>query len=376
MATAANTPFGLQHEAQVLARKRKMAEMLFQQGLQMQQPQAAPGGIVPKINPLQAIAQVLAGTMGYKQMADLDPKDADLAQRMGDWQQQEIARKTKEEMVKQLATSVGPQSTPQSVQQMIVGQDPSKLQFNTPGLQPTTFNGEPMIIRTDEKGQLFPHFPPKGTSVTVDTIGKAGGKVNEDQGKYFGYGGKGFEKFQDINKQLQSGANLLATLEENVAMGAGGDILQTARKWAQTLGAPVNDQTTPTELAKMQLGQKVLERLGGLGAQVSDADRKFMLDVQGSLGSDPEAVRQLVMLEQKYLMQVAGELSTGRQRMGELFGKDVPLPDYHYQFAIPPRLQQEFERVLLGQPRPPKAPPPPPPAKRVDPTMPSRFKVQ
>lgn len=345
-------PFGLQTEQAQLQRRRKMAEAMMQMAMQQQapQPMGGPYAHAPRMNPLQAITQVLAGTMAQKRMNDADVDETILGQRMETAQLAERERQQKQAVFKQIADAVASRATPESARNAIQAQDPSAFQFNTPELVPGMLNGNPYLVGTDEKGNKRPYFPPKGTSVTVDTIGKAGGKVNEEQGKNFAYGGKLHEQFQNLSKQMQSGANLLQTLEQGAQMGAGGELLQDVRKWAQTLGAPVNDVTTPTELARMQLGQKVLERLGGLGAQVSDADRQFMLQVQGSLGSDPEAVRQLVMLEQKYLMQVAGELSEGRQRVGDRFGDDVPLPDYHYQFAIPPRLQQEFERILMGQP--------------------------
>ncbi len=217
-------------------------------------------------------------------------------------------------------------------------------------------HGNPVAITTDAKGtKPTVTYPPKAATTTINNKLTSG--ADEDAAKYFNYGGKGFDKGVAANQGLQNTANLLDTLDKDPSMGAGANAFQFARKWAETLGLPVSDKTTPTEMVAMQLGQKTLDRLGGLGAQVSDADRKFMLETQGSLTNDPEAVRKMLLIEAKYLMQIQAQTSG---QAGEVASRvsGMTLPQHTFSFKPSQRNADDLERLFTGQGFAPPAPAP------------------
>lgn len=221
-------------------------------------------------------------------------------------------------------------------------------------------DGKPInAVRTkDANGSINVQFPPVPSSqVNINTSGKAGKEVLEQKGKYYTAGGKGFEKAEAAVNSLQNTQSLLTTLASAPQMGAGAEAFQAARKWAQTLGMPVSDATTPTEIAKMQLGQKTLDRLGGLGAQVSDSDRKFMLETQGSLGNDAAAVRKMLMIEAKYLMQLITRHNAEVEPVRKEFEGVVDIPGRNFNFTVPEPLIPEMDALMLGQPLVQPAPP-------------------
>lgn len=61
-------------ELSSIDRRRKLAEGLFQQGMENQLPQTLPGGITPRISPFQGLARVLQGYLGGKTMEDADER--------------------------------------------------------------------------------------------------------------------------------------------------------------------------------------------------------------------------------------------------------------------------------------------------------------
>lgn len=373
MATKPTLPYNMQVQGQQLDRRRQMAEALFSQNAGYRLPESK-GRMSARANPLEALTKALGLYLGGKKLQDINDEETQFGQQVQAQQSMQEAAAKRSAMVEALIKANGSRATPGSVQQTLVGEDPSAMEYYTPGVAPASVGGQQGVIETGPTGaQNFQNKPlPQGPLVTVDTTGKAGGKVNEQQGQYFGYGGKGRELYDESIKRLNTTNNVLTTLENNPQMGSGAEFFQLARKWAETLGAPVSSTTTPTEMAKMQLGQMVLDRLGGLGAQVSDADRKFMMETQGTLSNDPEALRRMMLLEAKYTMQVINRLKSGRDQVSDFLGDSTQLPDYFFNMPFSDRNDQDMQRLYKGEGFLPTGPVQAPVA--LPPGTPSRFK--
>jgi len=151
-------------------------------------------------------------------------------------------------------------------------------------------------------------------------------------------------------------------------MGAGAEGFQIARKWAETLGAPVNATTTPTAMAGMQLGQLVYDKLGSLGAQVSNTDRDWLISVQGSIGSDPEALRRMILIDTKYRLQALTKTNNEIEEVSKRH--EVKLPKHNVVFRLSDRNAKDFDALFneeqTGTPAPlPAKPVLPAPAGRL-----------
>lgn len=371
MATAPQIPFGQQAQLDTIARKRKMAEALFAQSAQYGLPETK-GRMAARANPLEALTKALGMYLGGKQLGGLDQEQQALGGQIESQQAAQAAASRKSAMIEALIKATGDRARPDSVRQTLVGEDPAALDFYSPSVEPANIAGMPGVIETSPTGKQDFSHKPVATSITVDTVGKAGLKANEQGAQHFMYGGKGREQYDSLLGKLNVTKNILDTLEANPQMGSGAEIFQLARKWAETLGVPANAVTTPTEMAKMQLGQMVLERLGGLGAQVSDADRKFMMETQGSLTNDPEALRRMMLLEAKYTMQVVDKLRQGRDDMQRLLGNATNLPEYFFSMPFSEKNDADMQRLFKGQGFAPAVQSKP--GAAVPPGTPSRFK--
>lgn len=347
-------PYEYQLEQQQIARKRSMAQALLQRGMQ---PQAAPlmfGRYAAHQGKLPAIANAIAAFMGQRGLGEAEEESTALMGKVG----------ASEEQQRQAAVAqalAGARSKRATEMAKLIGGDRGAgwLQSDNPDnpipAMPTPqpeFGTSPtgagyVTVRNPDTGALEVKFEPKATTITNDV--KLGGDVNAKAAEYFNYGGKGYELGQAHKTALQNTQELLNTLDQNPAMGAGADGFQAARKWAETMGASISPTTTPTELAKMQLGQKTLDRLGGLGAQVSDADRKFMLETQGSLGNDPEAVRRMLLVEAKYVMRILNDLNGKVSKVSETLPASTSLPRNDFNFSLSKRNADDLERLFKGQ---------------------------
>jgi hypothetical protein len=321
-------------------RNSEMAKLLAGLETKMvpQQGPTMPGEELPPIaqgDPRAAVTQAMAST---------HPEVRALAAAL---------QKQKEGTFKTVLDATRDQVDPSSAVAASQNFDPKMLQFPKPaapfittGTVPGSDKPIPYGVTTNKDGtQDMKFLPVAGTNVTVDTAGKAITPVIAQWGKDYGPGGAQQQAGAKIKSSLASTQDLLDTLAKDPQMGAGASGFQTLRKWAQTLGAPVNEKTTPTEMATMQLGQKVLERLGGLGAQVSDPDREFMIAIQGSIGSDPAAVRKLLLLEAKYMMQAISAHNDNAEMVDRAFEGKITFPKVRFSFKVPQPFLQEMQEI-------------------------------
>ncbi len=347
-------PYEYQLEQQQIARKRSMAQALLQRGMQ---PQAAPllfGRYAAHQGKLPAIANAIAAFMGQRGLGQAEEESTALMGKVGAAQEQQRQAAVAQALA-------GARSKRATEMAKLIGGDRGAgwLQADNPDnpipAMPTPqpeFGTSPtgagyVTVRNPDTGALEVRFEPKATTITNDV--KLGTDVNADAAKYFNYGGKGYERGLAAKTALQNTSELLNTLDQNPTMGAGAEGLQFVRKWAETLGASVSPTTTPTEIAKMQLGQKLLDRLGGLGAQVSDSDRRFMEQTQGSIGSDPEAVRRMLLIEAKYLMRLQNDINAEAEKVGGRLPSSTALPRHQFSFTPSQRNADDLERLFKDQ---------------------------
>lgn len=204
------------------------------------------------------------------------------------------------------------------------------------------------VTKDNKGGKPTFTYAPQKTDIRVGNDMKLTNNANDDAAKFFNYGGKGYEAATLSVSNITKNGEILRTLSQSPSGGAGAEVFQTARKWAETLGVPTNDKTTPTEMASMQLGDRVLTKLGGLGAQVSDADRKFMIDTQGSIANDPEALRRILLIENKYHMQLIDKHNKERTSVLEGLPSGMRLPEINFSY-MPANKQDDDDFLSLMQ---------------------------
>ena len=415
-----SVPYEYQMEAQQLARRRQMAQLMMQRGLQQPAPTQMFGRYAARQGAVPALTNALSLFLGNKDMGMADTAQAAMGQRMQTAKAEDlrgvqslaqgtpgtpgVPRPDPQQILDGGDTAptmtapdaiqpvpgvpgdpraaialamqspwgstqnygTGLQKTEDTKQAAIVkammemnpGAAAHYAQENNPQAKIPDFplnepefgtapNGTQMVVTRDNKGQPTVKWEPPKTTVSVDA--RQGNDLNSERAKYFIEGGKGHDLGVKTTQQLSNNESILTTLEKNPGMGAGAEAMQWMRKWAQTLGAPASDLTTPTEMAKMQLGQLVLNRLGGLGAQVSDADRKFMMETQGSIGNDPEAVRRMILLETKYLMQVQSKLNDGARGLASYLPNNTALPVHNFNIRLNQRNADDMEQLMMGK---------------------------
>jgi hypothetical protein len=215
---------------------------------------------------------------------------------------------------------------PLGAPQLASGTDPSGKQVS-------------WINQFDRGGRVIPHTLPQGSSATINMEGKPATETEEQMGKFYAAGGKGFEQGQALQQRLQGTQDVLRSMDEQPAMGAGANAFQTMRKWAESLHPGISEGlASNTELAKMQLGERVIKELGGLGNQVSNADVEFMNNAMGSLDSDPTALRRMMLIAMKYQMRGLATLQTNAKQvesMKSFSDRGITFPGYSFNVTQP-----------------------------------------
>lgn len=217
-----------------------------------------------------------------------------------------------------------------------------------------------MIKKPDGKGGFTWEQVRKPISVTATSTLNAEAKpaleTDEQEGKYWAAGGKGWDKGQLIKERLASTQDALRTLIENPRMGAGAEAFQFLDKWASTLGVRTDDlNRVNTDVMKAQLGERIIKELGGLGNQVSNADVEFMKSAMGALGTDPTAMRRLLLISAKYQMQGLNRLNQharAAEQIPAFQSRGRKFPGYDFSLDLPPELADELETLWQGKIKP------------------------
>lgn len=225
--------------------------------------------------------------------------------------------KTRDEQFKNAITPLADRLDPQSVLGAANRADLSSVRPSTPLAPPRLASGvdgagkpRSWLESQNIKGEWHGTPLSDPTQINNNMAMQPGFKTLEKQGEFYAAGGEGFKAAQASQMKLNQTADLLRQLEKNPAMGAGANAFQVARSWLETLGGKPVELTGDTTAMKQQLQQYVLTALGGkLGNQISDADRKFMMEAIGELDTNPAALRRVLLIGLKNEMMQLSTLS-------------------------------------------------------------------
>jgi hypothetical protein len=375
-------PFEYQNQEQQIARKRAMAQMMLQRGLagprqtQMFGIHASSPGIG------EHVLSALQTYMGMKGQTAADAEQAGLSQQIQTAQQGDMsnalstyAADPKEGIRQALLSKFGrvqgmgaewsknrqaatlatgnalAQGSPEAGARFIQGGDLESPIQDIPNAPPqfgVSPAGDTTVTNYDKTGKGITSFAPRPMQITQDVKTSAG--VNEDAAKYFNYGGEGHKKGTTAVQNLRSTESLLSALDKNPTMGAGSEGIQFMRKVGETLGLDPTDKTPLTEMTAMQLGQRTFARLGGLGAQISDADREFVKSSNGSITNNPEALRRILLLSAYADMLEAKTINEGASDVQSRLPPNTKLPQHSYSFATgSQRNADDMERLFSKQ---------------------------
>lgn len=403
-------PFEYQAAQQGITRKRLLAQAMLQRGMAAPRQAQMFGRYASQPGIGEALTQALQTYMGLKGMSGADQDATDLTQRVTQDQEADrtkvmrlangvpgrmteqqgpvmpgetlppieqgaVAPDRKAAIVAAMASRFGGiqalgaqmqkerQGTLMEQAKMLGGADPVRgiqhMQQGDPDapvgpLAPTnpSFGTDPAgnayaVVGDNKGGKPTLSFAPKPLTVTNDI--RMGNKINGDAAKYFNYGGEGFKQGLAAVTNLRNTEQLLASLEKNPTMGTGAEALQFLRKAAETLGVDASDKTPLTEMTAMQLGQRTFARLGGLGAQISDADRAFVEKSNGSISSNPEALRRILLLSARADMLEAQRVNTGAQDVAGRLPAGTSLPTHNMRFNPSQRNADDLERLFRGE---------------------------
>jgi hypothetical protein len=230
-------------------------------------------------------------------------------------------------------------------------------------------SGKPVLLGGTEygpteviNGDLYQRGP-GGKLVKLDNAPKITTNVNNVQGA-------GLKKYQEkVGESLAPGGasrmaaeqgrdvvigavEALQALNDGARMGIAQPAMQIVRKLGAELGI-ANADTAPTDALSSALKASVFKDLGGLGAQISDGDRKFVNEFSGDLTTDPAALKRMLAI------RISANLLKQQQhnRNAQAFGESVEDPNFAAMAGVPIGVQipddevaQMVSNVLQGKP--------------------------
>lgn len=222
------------------------------------------------------------------------------------------------------------------------------------GQDPTT--GRQWLEHQERDGSWKTNVFPVPTIGSLTVGDKPALETEEQMGKYYAAGGKGYDLADKVRGQLSSTQEVLTTLAQNPRMGAGAEGFQFLGKWAEQFSPGVTKGLTgTTEQMAMQLGERVIKELGGLGNQVSNSDVEFINKAMGSISSDPTALRRVAMIALKYQMRAMAKLESEAAKVAQMpaFAKrGLTFPGYNFNVKVPDAFGEEFGSFMEGTPLP------------------------
>ena len=226
------------------------------------------------------------------------------------------------------------------------GTDPSG---NNYGATRDTKGGQPRLTYAPK-----PNFPDQNLT----------SKINEKSAEQYIPGGDLYKEAINSQSAIANNTQMLRDLSSGAITGSGAEYAQMLRKFGQSMGLPVTESTTPTELIKMGLGNRVVQNLGGsLGKNISDADRKMMEENSGNLATDPEALRRVLLLDLKGHNKKILRINNEAADLATRLPSGVALPQHELRFDISnDRDSKDYENLYNNRPfgpdpRVPKKPP-------------------
>ena len=177
-------------------------------------------------------------------------------------------------------------------------------------------------------------------------------KYQEALGESLAPGGKSNVAAQQAQEGLMASVEALQAVNDGARMGIAQPAMQVVRKLATEFGI-ANADTAPTDALSSSLKQSVFKDLGGLGTQISDADRKFVTEFSGDLATDPMALKRMLAI------RIATQIKkvNTHNKQAQAFGRTVDDPNFEWVASSPLNIQipdnevaNMVDNILAGRP--------------------------
>jgi hypothetical protein len=164
-------------------------------------------------------------------------------------------------------------------------------------------------------------------------------------------GGKSYEPAKAASQSLTLANEMVAAVNQGAKTGSLGNLQQELRKFGELMGVQ-NAATAPTEMLGNVSKQKVLAKLGGLGAQISNSDRDFLSSAQGDLSTNPEAMKRLLALSMAAdLKEINRHSKSARALEGKIDPELLQAANIGFTAEIAdPAISAMIDNVLAGKP--------------------------
>lgn len=191
-------------------------------------------------------------------------------------------------------------------------------------------------------------------STTVNNNPTAAGlkKYQEAVGESLAPGGKSRVSAEQAQEGLTASVEALQAVNDGARMGIAQPAMQVVRKLGAELGI-ANAETAPTDALSAALKQSVFKDLGGLGTQISDADRKFVTEFSGDLTTDTGALKRMLAI------RIAAQIKkvNAHNKQAAAFGRTAEDPGFEGLAGLPLNIQipddevaAMVDNVLQGKP--------------------------
>ena len=249
------------------------------------------------------------------------------------------------------------------------GRDPSMIKeaggrfYDLSSGQPVEIGGNEFGETVNIGGDLYQKGPggklikldnaPKVTT-TVNNNPTAAGlkKYQEAVGESLAPGGKSRVSAEQAQEGLTASVEALQAVNDGAHMGIAQPAMQVVRKLGAELGI-ANADTAPTDALSAALKQSVFKDLGGLGTQISDADRKFVTEFSGDLTTDTGALKRMLAI------RIAAQIKkvNAHNKQAAAFGRTAEDPGFEGLAGLPLNIQipddevaAMVDNVLQGKP--------------------------
>lgn len=249
------------------------------------------------------------------------------------------------------------------------GRDPSMIK-ESGGQFYDLSSGKPVLLGGAEYGptetiggDLYQRGP-GGKLIKLDNAPKVSTTVNnnptqaglkkyqEAVGESLAPGGKSRVSAEQAQEGLTASVEALQAVNDGARMGIAQPAMQVVRKLGAELGI-ANADTAPTDALSAALKQSVFKDLGGLGAQISDADRKFVTEFSGDLTTDAGALKRMLAI------RIAAQIKkvNAHNKQAQAFGRTVEDPGFEGLAGLPLNIQipddevaAMVDNILMGKP--------------------------
>lgn len=398
-------PFDFAAEQDTINRRRQLAQELMRTGMQSQQGQMISGRYVAP-NAIDRVLNFAGGMMLDNRQAEAQKnltadynsrlsegiekyqstRDGKAGQTMSDQQAGDLMNN---DQAPELAEPVAANPRKAVLEAMTSGlpglQDIGKMELQAMlrgnGRDPSMIkesggqfydlsSGKPVLLGGAEYGptetiggDLYQRGP-GGKLVKLDNAPKVSTTVNnnptqaglkkyqEAVGESLAPGGKSRVSAEQAQEGLTASVEALQAVNDGARMGIAQPAMQVVRKLGAELGI-ANADTAPTDALSAALKQSVFKDLGGLGAQISDADRKFVTEFSGDLTTDAGALKRMLAIR---LAAQIKKVNT-HNKQAQAFGRTVEDPGFEGLAGLPLNIQipddevaAMVDNILMGKP--------------------------